>query len=565
MDLILLFNFKDVTQREWDSAWNECYHVLENFPVPLGIIHTKQKWGCERKVLSDKILCDEGTKDERFSFRFDMITLEWGGVYELYKDLSHYADKTSENDVLWDDTNKARKYPVNLYRADEINEYNIDCIDECNPLAICPYGTGGAPYTLAVLALGILLENRFPDKCFLWGGSGEQVEKVRIWLSALLKENMNSLICNDLNRLFERLTAIYDTPDLLVRRFWVLSAEGLRETFQFLCEHGYDAELQNEIIHRVKHFSSVAQWGVTDLIYPYLEATQDIEHLIKLVQKIHAINHQEEFSLTELLEDLVDKGIVINPYQNDSETVKEWDNMGKSPKTPVENLNMTMLRMMGLPSRIDFYISADTLIEIFGCTEPANGKKFQEIIERGTKKTKKNYRKLTEATEQLQKKASQENVDDSISYFQTKAALIRRQYLPSEDDILDEVENRATVFHHYKKISLIVGEGLGKHVAKIFKYELDNFLMTTLEDAKKQLTTIIVKKFNLRETAWKAIDNETDMDILKMLIAYAAHPKNELRFCDMRRFVFETPDLWADMRTTFLQNDAKMMNDQCPA
>ncbi|GHT16443.1 hypothetical protein AGMMS4956_18930 [Bacteroidia bacterium] len=546
MNLSLLFNFKGVTQTEWDAAWKECYHILEQFPVPLGTISDEEKWGCTRQVISSKILSDEGTKDELLKFRLDMISLEFGGVYKLYRDLNHYAEFKCNHDILWDNTEEAKNYIG--------EEFNIDHVVG-SPLDIWGNGTGGAPFTLAVLALGILLENRFPDNCFLWGEySDEQVEKMRIWLSALLHENMNTPICNDLERLFERLITLYDAPDLVVRRFWALSESGLRETFQFLCEHGYDAALQDEIIRRVKGYSSVAQWGVTDLLYPYLEASRDIEHLIELVQKVHAINHQKDFSLEVLLESLVNKGITVNPYQNDSETVKGWNNLDKTLTTPMQDLNMTILRMSGLPSRIDFYISVDELIEIFGCTEPANGKKFQKIIEQGTEKTKENYRKLTEVTEQLADKMSQNAPDKSTSYFQTKAALIRRQYLPSADYILCEVENQSQVFPAYKERSIMLAKVLGDNTVKIFKNEPKKFTFLSLEEAKKKLTEIISNKFKLRDTAWQAIDDETDMDILKMLIIYAAHPREELKFWDFRKFVFETPELWADMRNSFLEH-----------
>ncbi|GHT21920.1 hypothetical protein FACS189430_02850 [Bacteroidia bacterium] len=546
MELSLLFNFKGVTQTEWDAAWKDCYHILEQFPVPLGTISDEEKWDCKRLVISSKILSEEGTKDELLEFRLDMVSLEWGGVYKLYRNLSHYAEFKCDHDILWDNTEEAKGYMG--------EEFNIDHVVG-SPLDIWGNGTGGAPYTLAVLALGILLENRFPDNCFLWGEySDEQVEKMRIWLSALLQENINTPVCNDLERLFERLITLYDTPDLVVRRFWALSKSRRRETFQFLCEHGYDAALQDEIIRRVKCYSSVDQWGVTDLLYPYLEASQDIEHLIELVQKVHTINHQEEFSLEILLKSLVNKGITVNPYQNDSETVKEWNNLDKTLTTPMQDLNMTILRMSGLPSRIDFYISADKLIEIFGCTEPANGKKFQEIIEQGTEKTKEDYRKLAEVTEQLEEKMSRTMPDSSTSYFQTKAALIRRRYLPSEDYILCEVENQSNVFPAYKAVSIKFAEIMGENVVHIFKNEPEKFTYPSLAGAKKHLTRLISDKFNLRDTGWQAIDDETDMDILKMLIAYAAHPQREIHFWDFRKFVFETPELWADMRNSFLEH-----------
>jgi hypothetical protein len=59
----------------------------------------------------------------------------------------------------------------------------------------------------------------------------------------------------------------------------------------------------------------------------------------------------------------------------------------------MEGLNMLMLRMGGLPRRIDYYISAYNLLEIFGCTEPANGIKFQEIIEEETRQCKEKMKK----------------------------------------------------------------------------------------------------------------------------------------------------------------------------
>jgi hypothetical protein len=531
-----MFDFNGVTQKEWLATWHECYRVLQCFPVPLGIVLLEKKWKSDRYVQTADIVQNKGKEDEYLGICNDLITGEKGGTYRLYKNISQYQyPKQEERAILWADTKKAKGYMGGVLNIDRI---------EGDPRCIWANETHGAPYTLAVLALGILLENRFPDKCFLHGEyTNEQVERMCAWLSGVVQTKIALPVCNDPEQLLERLSGIYTKPHLIVRRFWVLNLIGLREGFQSLIEHGYDKAIQSEIIRRTKSFSSVSQIGVTDLLLPYLEATQDIEHVIELVQKMHEINGQEDFSLTCLLTTLVSEGITINPYEN--EIVKEWDKFGKSLTTDMENMNMLMLRMAGLPTRMDFFITADKLLEIFGCTEPANGVEFQNIIEKWTAKTRSDYQKLADVTEKLIEKVPQPKYNDT-SYFETKASQIRRKYLPSEDYILHEVEGQAQTFSDYKRCALIIAELLGKIVCQ----HREENTFSSCKKALVQLTHHISNEYSLTETAWQTIDNEQDLDILTMLTVFAGVHGQELHtWC---KFIMETPELWPEMREVFV-------------
>ena len=69
----------------------------------------------------------------------------------------------------------------------------------------------------------------------------------------------------------------------------------------------------------------------------------------------------------------------------------------------------------------------------------------------------------------------------------------------------------------------------------------------------KLMQLVSEKEFSLRETAWQAIKAEKDMDILTMLILLVGLPSKDLNFYRYRKFILESPELWPDMRATYLK------------
>ena len=261
MEIWLYFNPFGITQRQWETAWNECYDVLQCFPVSLASLFHEKKWDIERKVWKTQLIHGEGD-DAFLCLSNDMASLVFGGRFKLYRNIAHYKVSTERRDILW-------------VSEDDIDSYG-------NDYRIWENGTGGAPYSLAVLALGILLENRFPANCYMFGFeySDVQINNMRAWLAGTLKTNIALPVCNDPAHLWERLLSLYPNVDMTTQRFCKLVKTPLKESFKFLIVQGYEKALQNELIRQMSSFSSVSQWGVTDLLYPYLVSIRKVSNFL---------------------------------------------------------------------------------------------------------------------------------------------------------------------------------------------------------------------------------------------------------------------------------------------
>ena len=536
MEIWLCFDTHGITQQQWEPVWNECHAVLQYFPVPLTSPFWVNKWGAERVERKTELIHEDGD-NTYLCVNSDMASLVMGSRFELKKNISKFpqSKESRDIDILW------------------IEEAYMDgFFGRCR---IWENGTRGAPYGLAMIALGILLENRFPANCFMFGVhyADQQVDNMRAWLAGALKTNIARPVCNDPERLLERLLPLYPNIDLVIRRFLRLAKADATQCFEFLIAKGYGDALQNELIRQMSHFSSVSQWGVTDLLFPYLETIKDVEQVAILVKRVHEINGKEDFSLENLLRLLLRNGVTINPFQ--SEVVKEWNETGDGLTTPMEGLNRLILRMSGMPNRIDYYASPDKLIEIFGCMEPANGVKFVGIIEEETEKCREKYQKLEEVTDEIAEKSS--TIDDYTPFDKTAeimARWTRRRYLPFEDYILREVEEQVERFKNSVENSLKIAEQLGEMVKEYDETYDKPYKLNSREETLKKLSRFSGERdFAIRETTWEIIDNETDLDILTMLTVYASLREREINFWAWRKHIFETPALWTAMRDVFVK------------
>ena len=537
MEIWLYFDTHGITQQQWEPVLNECHEVLQYFPVPLTSPFWVNKWGAERVERKTELIHEEG-ENTFLCVNSDIASLVMGSRFELKKNICKFpCQKESRGiDILW------------------IKEDFIDdgFFGRCR---IWENGTRGAPYGLAMIALGILLENRFPANCFMFGVhyTDQLVDNMRAWLAGVLKTNVLPPVCNDTERLWERLLPLYPTIDMVIRRFLRLAQTDANQCFDFLIAQGYGDALQNELIRQMSHYSSVSQWGVTDLLFPYLETIKDVEQVAIMVKQVHKINGKEDFSLENLLRLLLRNGVTINPFQ--SETVKEWNETGDGLTTPMEGLNRLILRMSGMPNRINYYASPDKLIEIFGCMEPANGVNFVNIIEEETEKCREKYQKLEEVTDEIAEKSSA--IDDFTPFEKTAeimARWTRRRYLPFEDYILREVEQQVETFENSVENSLEIAKQLGELVKQYDETHDKPYKLDSREETLENLSRFSnIRDFAIRETTWEVVDNETDMDILTMLTVYASLSERGIEFWAWRKHIFETPALWSTMRDVFVK------------
>jgi hypothetical protein len=220
----------------------------------------------------------------------------------------------------------------------------------------------------------------------------------------------------------------------------------------------------------------------------------------------------------------------------------------------MESITRIFFRMSGMPEKMNYYLPADELLEIFACTEPANGVKFRQIIEKGTKTTSEDYKKVEEAADNLTEQMTNEQNESATSYYITKKHLIRRQNLPSEEYILMEVEKQCFVLYQPEKTASIIGRSIGRVLLDYEQKTGKSFGPSTAKEAIQMIIRNITERgFSLRETAWQSIKKEKDLDILKMLLLYARVGEREINFWGTRKFIFESPELWPDMKKAAIE------------
>ena len=531
MDIWLYFDSRGIKQYQWETVWNECCEMLRCFPFPLAVYTDEKKWGYGRKVLSPKIIRGSG-ENRLIRFNSDMATYEHGGTFKLHHDIKKYRPLKGKQDILWID-------------EERIDEFSKNC-------RIWDENTRGAPYSLAVLAMGILLENRFPDNCYMYGFdyNDDQINNMCAWLAGALKTKISPPLCNDPERLWYRLVPLYKDINLVMQRFCLLSKISTRKSYEYLISQGCKDALKDELIRRLSSFSSVSQWESTDLLYPYLEATKDVEEVALMVKRVHEINGEEDFSLEELLTDLLLSGITINPLE--TEVAKSWNETGPHLVGEIERFNRQILRMGGAPQRIDFYASYDDLLEIFGCTEPENGVKFKEIIESHTEECKENYEKMEDFMDGLSSKIEELN-DQEPAAIEAVEQWTRRSELPYEDYIIRQAEFQVKLFEDEVKDSLFAAKqialSLNRFVAdgefRVVRSRIWALELLSLYSEHNEVS--------IRETTWEVIDNEQDIDILIMLLVYVSLVIPSEEDLQMRRNILEKPSLWKAMKEVFLE------------
>jgi hypothetical protein len=116
-----------------------------------------------------------------------------------------------------------------------------------------------------------------------------------------------------------------------------------------------------------------------------------------------------------------------------------------------------------------------------------------------------------------------------------------------------EVEKQCFTCYQPKKTTSLIGKSIG---LGLFNYEQKTgkpFGPSTAEEVLQRIVHHVTEcGFALRETAWQAIENEKDLDILKMLLVYACTQEREIKFWGTRKFIFESPELWPNMKKALL-------------
>ncbi len=525
----LLVNFNGVDPGKWEEAYLESLTLLEKFPAPLMRLRLEVIDGHKRYVYSSSIRSGVDANYERWRIYGDMTSYQRGEEFSLYRRVSSYGDDYKDaldKDVLWAD------------------EEHMDNGDECGR-DIFGGKTQGYPYHLAVLAVGLLFENRFPGNIFVFGDIERgQVDHTLEWMNTVLdKETPATPVCFDAERLWERLHALYSDEGLALRRYKHLfrgSAEEELKALLALCDSSIVMKDFKEGLNR---YSRLSQFGAKDLISKWLGATGDLRGLIELVRDLEDEEGKKKFKMEMLLEELCGSFVTFDFKERDALRVFSRSTEGLT--TAKESIFGVFAMMKGAPKAMNFYMNAEELLELFCSFEEDKRESFEAIIKDGNPVREKFLKELSVLAPKFEKKM--EEVFEKYSHRAGRRGDPPEGATPGDEEsyLIREIQAQTKGFLDPEETAKSMGERI-RDAAENSKENLAEYLTATDRD---YLLTLIYRAssqsgFALSDAAWAEIDKEENIEILKMLMILSLIKVRDENFWKWRIYLMERKDLW---------------------
>jgi len=267
---------ENIEEDDWQSAYKESIHILQAFPCPLWRLTAKEIRGVKRYEYTHEIIKHEGTENEDWSVSGDFKTRRHAETFALgrqrNKNASSFelknklnpetpAKKADAKDIIWMDVPGKECRAESRFAGGGIGLFGAK--------------TQGEPYHFAILAVGILMESRFPGRSYVYGDISEwEAGEIVPWLNAILKKPVEKPIVFRARDLWERLEAINPDKNKIMDRFEYMyrgSPDDAERVFAEFCESEY---LEQKFINELEYYDKLEQFGATRLIVDRLNATE---------------------------------------------------------------------------------------------------------------------------------------------------------------------------------------------------------------------------------------------------------------------------------------------------
>lgn len=510
LHLHLRVNFKKIKAEDWESAWTDSLDALHRFPLPLCRLGAETINGRRRLIYARDLRINPGHNDEGWKMEGDLMSGKRGETFCLNRNLSWYTGKYA-----------GAEGEVDLWGSK----------------------TQGFPYHLALLAVGILLENRFPDHCYVFGDIDQnQTDAVIVWLETVYGKSFLPPLCLDAERLFLAKKAGHKNNHDAMQAFGEMWRGSSTEKYRAFLKHAGRNVTFDLCAWLLNGYDSLVQWGARDLLRSVLEATGSVPDLIAFIE--HAVAQRpadkKPFDWLDALKLLCDDYIFINPVKR--EAIKQLADPGEDMQNIDQVLGQLFIKMAGMPYVSPLYVPEDELLEFFALRDPERGVEYQTLIEKKKADLEELLSNVHKTAGVIDEMVSQNDelrqLDEEEENYSNLAAPHERYILRQAWQQKDRYTNVEKTMEDIRQgLSVLIQNNptLSKNMAR---EEYLNGIYTYTSRAG----------IGLSEAAWSAIDALTDKIILKHLHALSAINNNELTFWRWRIHIFETPDLWEAFR-----------------
>ncbi len=485
------------------KAWRETYlkslEFLNGYPTPLMGLRRECVGSFERSVFTRRLENDQDDPENRhWHVVGDFDSMERAESFMLFSAIGHYFSewKPARQDVPEDivrDLIKDDTYSNNVF-GDK---------------------TQGYPYHIAMLAVGMLVESRFPDFAAVSGDiDPDQARIAQTQLRDVLGEEIPLPLSVNAERLFTRISRYCNGPEVL-QHFYELSRGYGEDLFRV----GDADTIKLWFRNNLRNYQSAGQLGIIGLLMLWLNAEQELKTLYYL-----ACLDEEgpSFDPAEFTKALVSTWVTVPP------STRAALNLFHKPAGATDTVNTQMgsalLDISGAKGRdIRRYIDKQKVSAVLEELFPKDLRRLEKILNRKTREIEEMLSEIREPVRKFERRNEAEpETGDGRSFLFFESV-----------EMLSEIQDMMFKLTAYAASKLILA------VAK--KPETSQW---TVAEIKTRIIVLCKKQgYRLTEDAWAWIDEEENRALLMLLFSYLTIDNHEQSFWNIRTAIFENRKL----------------------
>jgi hypothetical protein len=494
-----------ITPEAWRETYEESLALLRGYSGEMMGIQREQIKAAERRVYSRQIERHvDDPKQRHWHVVGDFASKETAESFIFYYDPDHYRARGSRSKS-----------------DDEVDDVIVNVItEEGSYCHVFLDKTQGCPYHLPLLAVAMLVEDRFPKYAHASGDIDiHQAKQAQAFAKTVLKKEIALPLAVDAPRLFTRIQAHYQGEEA-IKYFNRLFRGESHSRFEILYQMSDRSTFTQGFLDDLRHYKSPTQLGVIDLSMKWLNATRDLRTLCEL-----ACLHEDgpKFDPVQFA------GALASTWISIDESLRSVMNPFRKPKGATDSVasqfGSMLFDMGGLKGRnMRFYMDEKQVLETLSGLFPHHAKQIENVFTAETEKIRKNLADSQKGVEELVKRSDEDpEFGDGSSFMLLKSA-----------ESLSQNQSRMLESMAYA-LSLTRTK---------FQQEDPEIFQEPSEQMHEQIVKISHRQgITLTEDAWKWIDRENDLELLRFVLMLVLIKNDEQRFWNMRKGLLENREL----------------------
>lgn len=354
--------------------------------------------------------------------------------------------------------------------------------------------TSGTCYRFAIIAIGIMLENVFPDKALLVASEEtiEEIDNVVDWLSFHFNEEISSPVIFNKTKVLKLLLCQYDEKVDVVSRMAQIYKNEFKRNMKFAIKNiGYEYSFQ--FYAHVLSKTVFGTFGFSDVLDAWIAATEDLTCVLNLISQSKRLLIEngdskavKKYNLEYILKSLLNNYILWNPIQR--EDLEKLYNNKKMLETGEDDLFGSIMRMTGM--RIDIcpiIASKKELFESFMYHDPKKGAEYKLIIDKWIEKNKHKYEEFKSELSKFEDKQSKiisENIDEEDMLLEIEQKNFIEKYSEHERYFIKNALRANPVYLNIEEHIELVCED----IETIILDEECNYLVESIKTESKEVS-----------------------------------------------------------------------------